>query len=523
MTEASELSVTTNVSALKMADAMFGDGIQIVSASYSGDPSSGGLYSGADITTPGIAPSDSGVILSTGKASDFTNSTGSTNLSSSTTTDTTGLDGLAEMNVIAGAATYDAAVFEAEFIPVGSVLTMQIVFSSEEYLEYVGSRFNDSVGVWVNGTLAKLTVGDGEVSINNINQTTNGNLYVDNADGAYNTEMDGFTVTLTLKAPVSPGKVNSIKIGIADGGDATYDSNLLIAADSVQTAVVAGDDAVTLRAGVETTVDLTANDTNTGGGALTITEINGQPVVAGSVVTLASGTQLTVNGDGTITFVADDTGGAPAAETFSYEVMNAQGVTDVGLVETTAVACFAAGTRIFTARGPVVVERIRVGDLVQTLDDGFQTVRWCGGRRVRSQGAMAAVIIPAGLFGDHGALRMSPQHRLLLAGWRAELYCGASEVLVKAVHLVQAGLLSQDHSGRLITYHHLLFDRHQIICADGLWSESYMPGPLTLAGHDAQTQAEILHLFPALRNDPAAGYGPAARAEAAREVVGLLC
>ena len=95
---------------------------------------------------------------------------------------------------------------------------MQISFSSEEYLEYVGTGFNDAVGVWVNGVKATLTVGTGDISINNINPGSNGNLYVDNANDGFNTEMDGFTVTLTLKAPVNAGQVNTIKIGIADGG-----------------------------------------------------------------------------------------------------------------------------------------------------------------------------------------------------------------------------------------------------------------------------------------------------------------
>ena len=38
---------------------------------------------------------------------------------------------------------------------------------------------------------------------------------------------------------IKAGEVNHIKIGIADGGDGVWDSNLLIAGDSVQTAVIA--------------------------------------------------------------------------------------------------------------------------------------------------------------------------------------------------------------------------------------------------------------------------------------------
>ena len=36
----------------------------------------------------------------------------------------------------------------------------------------------------------------------------------------YDTEMDGFTLTLKLTIPVNPGVVNTIRFGIADAGDA---------------------------------------------------------------------------------------------------------------------------------------------------------------------------------------------------------------------------------------------------------------------------------------------------------------
>ncbi|MFM7445639.1 MAG: choice-of-anchor L domain-containing protein, partial [Tabrizicola sp.] len=256
MVNATKLPVDTNVSAMKMADAMFGSGIKIVSATYSGDPQSAGIFTKGDTIAPEATPSDTGVILSTGKASDFTNAKGEANQVAWRTSDTKGVDGDKDLDAIAGGKTFDGSIFQSDFIPSGSTLTMQITFSSEEYLEYVGSGFNDAVGVWVNGQKAQLTVGDGDISIDNINPTKNGNLYVDNAKDQYNTEMDGFTVTLTLKAPVIPGKVNQLKIGIADGGDAAYDSNLLIAGDSIQTGVVAQADQFTVGLNNQATVNL---------------------------------------------------------------------------------------------------------------------------------------------------------------------------------------------------------------------------------------------------------------------------
>ncbi|MEM6467443.1 MAG: choice-of-anchor L domain-containing protein, partial [Pseudomonadota bacterium] len=126
-----ELPIDTSATAQDMADAMFGEGIKITSASYTGADSASGIYSNADEVVPGVAPSDSGVILSTGSAQDFTQSEGDANTASGTTTNHQ-LAGDAQLTAMSGQQTYDAAVFEAEFEPAGSTLTMQVVFSSEE-------------------------------------------------------------------------------------------------------------------------------------------------------------------------------------------------------------------------------------------------------------------------------------------------------------------------------------------------------------------------------------------------------
>ncbi|MEO1420020.1 MAG: choice-of-anchor L domain-containing protein, partial [Pseudomonadota bacterium] len=243
MATASELPINTSATALDMAEAMFGGGIQIQTASYTGATDASGIYSNANTIIPDMAPADTGVILSTGKATDFTNSSGDANTSAGTTTNH-GLGGDADLNAIAGAQTFDAAIFEATFIPDGDVLTMQLTFSSEEYLEYVNSGFNDAVGVFVNGVKAELSVGSGDITINEINDQSNSSLYRDNPanEDNYNTEMDGLTVVLNLKAPVTADALNTIKIAIADGGDGAYDSNLLIAGDSIQTDLIAVDD-----------------------------------------------------------------------------------------------------------------------------------------------------------------------------------------------------------------------------------------------------------------------------------------
>ena len=511
MATAEKLDIDTSVDAMGMADAMFGNGITIVSATYTGAASASGVYSGADSTMPGVAPSDSGVILSTGKAEDVTNADGADRNDANNTTTQQGTAGDADLSAIAGVKTFDAAIIEAEFIPQGDTLTMQVTFSSEEYLEWVDSGYNDAVGIWVNGVKAELTVGDGDISIDNINKDSNANLYRDNAkaDDTYNTEMDGLTVTMTLKAPVIAGEVNTIKIGIADAGDAKYDSNLMIAGNSVQCALLAEDDEITLETDDSQVLDVLANDsTSAVPGTLTITQINGVAVVAGDSVTLPTGDVITLNADGTLQIETD---GDEGTNVFSYEVTDAEGNTDVAFVSFESIApCFVAGTWIDTPTGPRRVEDIAPGDLVLTRDHGPQPVTWAGGSDRLAVGRDAPIRFAAGALGDHGAIELSPQHRVLVADARAELLFGEAEVLVKARDMVNDRTIRPRADGRPVRYVHILFARHEIVTANGLQSESYHPGDQTLDAFDAATREEILRLAPGA-DGSGAGIGPAAR------------
>jgi len=504
MPKASKLSIDYKSSAQDMAEAMFGNGIEIESASYTGAAKASGIFSDGDKTAADVTPSDSGVILSTGKASSFTNSKGDVNTKSSTSTNNH-TKGDSDLNELSGVKTYDAATLEAEFIPVGDTLTMQVVFSSEEYLEYCGSGFNDAVGVWVNGEAAQLTVGDGDITINNINDESNANLYIDNHhnDDVANTEMDGFTVTLTLKAPVNSGETNTIKISIADGGDAVYDSNLLIAGNSVQTALVANDDVVEIVGGSTSSVNVLDNDG--AGGDLTITHINGQAVSVGDTVTLATGEKITLSKSGTFEISSS---GAEASNTFSYSIEDEFGNTDSAFVTISTTPCFVAGTLIQTPFGLHKVDELKPGDLVMTRDHGPQPLRWIGFSHRRTVGADAPIIFEKCALGAHHQVAFSPNHRVIIRSPIANMLFGGCDVLVKAAHLVNGTTIRRKESDEPITYCHLLFDRHEIVNANGLESESYHPGVETLGSFDQCTRSEIEAFFP---NFLKLGYGPTAR------------
>lgn len=335
---ATELDIVQTSDASLVAETIFGPGITIVSSTLTGSASQTGIYSNGETTSPGVAPSESGVILSTGNVADFTNSDGTTNTNTQGATGTGySTPGDAQLTAIAGVETFDAVVFEAVFIPDNDFLTMQFVFSSEEYLEFVNDGFNDVIGVWVNGTLVELTPTGDTVSIDTVNTTVNSNLYVDNPDtqDLYNTEMDGFTITMAFKAPVIAGVENSIKIGLADGGDADYDSNFLIAANSLQTVAIAFSDEIELTPNSPAILDVLANDADSSGLGLTVTKINNVDVVPGDTIAFGTGEEITLNADGTLTVLTD---GDLTASTFTYEVTDGLGITDVGYVTVTTAA-----------------------------------------------------------------------------------------------------------------------------------------------------------------------------------------
>lgn len=507
MATGAELDYQTNASALAMAQAIFGDGTTVVSASYTGDNRSSAIYGNGDALAPGATPGDSGVILSTGRATSFTRSSGDPNVSTRTSTNTSGPNDNPDFNAAAGARTFDASFLDVSFIPTSEYMTMQFVFSSEEYPEFQNSIYQDFVGVWVNGAQVDLSVsGGGDADPGNINSNSNQNLFLDNSNDDFNTEMDGLTVTLTLTMNVIPDQVNTIRIGVADVSDNRYDSNLLIAADSVQTELVALADTVNVNPNGRNTVDVLANDHNPSGSTLTITHINGQAVTAGSTVTLSTGQTLRLNANGTITVFGD---GDIEDFNFTYTVTNGTNE-DVGFVNASSIPCFVAGTLITTPEGEAPVETLVPGDLVLTRDDGPQPLRWAGSRAIEASGDLTPIHIRANTFGSHGDLMVSPQHRVLVRDSLAELLFGEAEVLVAAKDLVNGRTVTWQPGGA-VTYVHLMFDRHQVIYSEGLPTESFLPGPQTTNLFEQHLIDEICTIFPELDPQTGLGYSTAAR------------
>lgn len=171
--------------------------------------------------------------------------------------------------------------------------------------------------------------------------------------------------------------------------------------------------------------------------------------------------------------------------------------------------CFGRGTLIETPYGPRAIETLKAGDLVLTRDHGPQPLRWIGARGVEAKGDFAPIEIKSGALGNTRDLIVSPQHRMLLDGWRAEMLFGTDEVFAAAKHLINdKTILRRD--GGVVEYFHMMFDAHEIVFAEGAPSESFHPSDMSLGGVADKAREELFTLFPELRTMPS-GHGPTAR------------
>ena len=113
------------------------------------------------------------------------------------------------------------------------------------------------------------------------------------------------------------------------------------------------------------------------------------------------------------------------------------------------------------------------------------------------------VLVRAGALGNglpERDMLVSPNHRLLVANDRTQLYFDEHEVLVAAKHLVAGkGVHSVDSAGA--SYIHFMCDRHEVVLSNGAWTESFQPGDYTLKGMGNAQRSEIFDLFPELSTE----------------------
>ena len=167
--------------------------------------------------------------------------------------------------------------------------------------------------------------------------------------------------------------------------------------------------------------------------------------------------------------------------------------------------CFTPGTTIATPKGEVLVEDLRAGDKVITRDNGIQEIAWVGskemtGKELAAKPHMKPILIKAGALGQglpERDMLLSPNHRVLVASEKTQLYFEEREVLAAAKHMTGAqGIHTLDVMRT--TYIHFMFERHEVVLSNGAWTESFHPGDYSLNGLGNSQRNEIFELFPEL-------------------------
>ncbi len=229
-----------------------------------------------------------------------------------------------------------------------------------------------------------------------------------------------------------------------------------------------------------------------------------------------------LDGDGTVVFSQSvTTAGTTVQTTFTAESNDYTiRITDTSVNPTAhdavidnvsfdaTLVCFASGTLIETKSGSKNVEYLKVGDLVETFDNGLQEIRWIGSRHVNSAGLLTnpelyPIRIRKGALGwgfPEKDLMVSPQHRILISSKIAKRIFDTAEVLVAANKLVGIDGIEVITDVNEVDYFHILFDQHELVFANGIIAESLLPGKQALQAVSQEAREEIITLFPEFKD-----------------------
>lgn len=175
--------------------------------------------------------------------------------------------------------------------------------------------------------------------------------------------------------------------------------------------------------------------------------------------------------------------------------------------------CLTSGALVETPGGRVRADRLRVGDLVTTLDNGPQPILWIAKHRQvfkeRPHPGQPVVLRKEAMGKGLPCrdLMLSPNHRVLVRtspGFALHDPLGA---LAPVKALTRMKGVAQLKGRRAITYFSFLLPRHEVMVANGIAVESLYPGPEAFGALGGEERAQWLRL--AARDGRLTGTPPA--------------
>ena len=158
-------------------------------------------------------------------------------------------------------------------------------------------------------------------------------------------------------------------------------------------------------------------------------------------------------------------------------------LTPNGLGGVTETLCFCAGTHIATPHGETPVQRLAIGDMVQTADGRAKPITWIGvGRVLATRGRRTAatpVIVRRGALADNVPTRdlhITKGHSLYLDG-----------VLIPVEFLVNNRSILWDDRAQEVSIYHIELETHAVLLANGAPAESYRDDGNRWLFHNAKT------------------------------------
>ena len=157
--------------------------------------------------------------------------------------------------------------------------------------------------------------------------------------------------------------------------------------------------------------------------------------------------------------------------------------------DTTIFECFVTGTQILTEKGYQPVEKIQIGDKIQTAE-GMETVKWVAHQTVNPKSITNPfrgnpVQIKAGALGYNLPSRdlfISPDHALFV-----------DSLLINAGALVNDISIVQTKPQETFVYHHVELENHALLVAEGVYAESYLPQKENREQYDNGAEYEKLY------------------------------
>lgn len=170
-----------------------------------------------------------------------------------------------------------------------------------------------------------------------------------------------------------------------------------------------------------------------------------------------------------------------------------------------ATTAFAHGTLIHTTQGPIAVEDLLPGDMVETFDGAPQKVLWIGSTvfmaetHVHSETPKTLTRIMCqslGMDKPISDLLLAPAARLMREFPDLVQFTGDRYALIPAEDFVDGESIIEITPRSPMHVYHVALERHSVMNVSGLMAESYHPGDNAMNGVSKNTRALFMSMFP---------------------------